>query len=305
MTHLAHSCHPAEYYEYDAFKHLQHSLSLDENALMPMFTVYLDESGTHGESPVIVVGGYIATVKRWIEFERTWKTFIMEREGIKVLHRVDVENFADEFKNWSRARQIKVLRRAHKIIKRYTCIGFSQSVVLADFEKLIPDEVRRAFGGAYGWAALDCLVHVAKWADVHGYRDPIQYVFEKGAEGRHQVDRMFSVLTEPPLGSQPSVLLLDKLRVAGWSFAGKESICALQAADFYAYETYKHMENRIVDGIKRPVRKSALDLIRTTDLQFWSGEKQLQQWIHDQEQIIRKLKDRESFLKSIGRANLI
>jgi hypothetical protein len=36
---------------------------------MPIFTVYFDESGTHGGSPAVVVGGYIGIVKK---MERIW-----------------------------------------------------------------------------------------------------------------------------------------------------------------------------------------------------------------------------------------
>jgi hypothetical protein len=36
----------------------------------------------------------------------------------------------------------------------------------------------------------------------------------------------------------------------------------LQAADLLAYESFKHMDNRIVGGVKRDMRKSLYDLLR-------------------------------------------
>ena len=42
-------------------------------------------------------------------------------------------------------------------------------------------------------------------------------------------------------------------RLRDWSFGGKE-ILPLQVADLWAYESYKHMLNRIVSGPLRKVR---------------------------------------------------
>jgi len=277
---------------------------------MPIFTAYFDESGTHGGSAAVVVGGHIGVVKKWKELGEIWDTHILKREGIKVSHRVDLENFKGEFLGWKRDRQIKVVRRAHKIIKKYTEIGagISQAVVPADFEEVIPDVVKRAFGGAYGWAAHDCLIHVSKWADTHGYREPIHWVFEAGAKGRHQIDRMFGVLVNPPPGAQPSRLVQEKLRVASWTFSPKEYVCQLQAADFYAYESYKEIDNRTIIGgaRKRDIRKSALDLFRPgQDLRFYSEKEHLQRWVDDSGDIIKTFEDRERMLRDVGREDLI
>jgi|GEM_PF-675821 uncharacterized protein DUF3800 len=295
---------------YDAFRHICQSLGVSGDRVMPIFTVYFDESGTHGGSPAVVVGGYIGIVKKWKEFGEIWNTHILKREGIKILHRVDLENFEGEFTGWKRDRQVRVIRRAHKIIKKYTEIGagISQAVVPADFEEVIPDVAKRAFGGPYGWAANCCTIHVSKWADDHGYREPIHWVFEAGAKGRHQVDRMFDLLVNPPPGARPSPIVQQKFRVASWTFSPKESACQLQAADFYAYESYKEIDNRtIVGGVrKRDIRKSALALFRRSqDHRFYSEKEHLRRWVNDSGDIIKGFEDRERMLRDAGREDLI
>jgi len=63
-------------------------------------------------------------------------------------------------------------------------------------------------------------------------------------------------------------------RIAGWTFTDKKSVLPLQAADALAYEAAKEMENGVVDGRKRPIRKSAQDLVRPRDdLQYWNYER--------------------------------
>ena len=36
-------------------------------------SVYLDDSGTHDNSPCIALGGYISTPEKWQVFSREWR----------------------------------------------------------------------------------------------------------------------------------------------------------------------------------------------------------------------------------------
>jgi len=67
---------------YNAFEHLWRSLVFKnaQNSLFAMLTVYLDESGTDGKSPIVMVGGYVSTVARWEQFAIDWDKFV-KQEG--------------------------------------------------------------------------------------------------------------------------------------------------------------------------------------------------------------------------------
>jgi hypothetical protein len=262
-----------------------------------MFTAYFDESRTHDDSSNVVMGGYIAQESQWTEFAREWSRMKAEEE-INVFHRVAMENSWGEFKSWSRERLVDCLHDGHGIIKRRTNIGIGGSELHADFEETMPDVVKRAFGGPYGWLAQECLVGVGHWALEYKRSDPIQYVFEAGARGRHQVDRMMQVLYKDPF-------FRNLAKIGGWSFQSKESVVQLQSADWFAYEVYKHVENRIVDGPKRPIRKSALDLMRPWEKPHFWDRNRLAKWVTDAAPLIENLKTRETMLRSIGREDLI
>src|SRR5712692_5615712 len=165
-----------------------------------MFKVFFDESGTHGDSAAVVVGGYISSEEQWEEFDREW-TQLLRQEGVSGLHRVDIENFRREFTpehGWDRARQIRVLQAAHDIIKRRTTIGTGGALIQADYEAAMPPVVKRAFGTAYGWLVHESIVGVGHWAERARHLSLIQYVFEAGARGRHHVDRIFKSLESDP-----------------------------------------------------------------------------------------------------------
>jgi hypothetical protein len=283
---------------------------------MVMLTAYLDESGTHAEASSMVLAGYVATVDQWSEFYREW-TALLKAENVHVLHRTDIESFHGEFKRskgWDDTRKLRVLRAAHEIIKKWTEIGRAVAVIQADFDGVMLGVIKRAFGGAYGFLAGQYIVEISKWARDTNQPGPIQYVFEAGAKGRRQVDRMCSLMFEkPPRGIIRQRDWREVMRFGGWSFQRKECVRQLQAADFIAYEAYKHMDNRIV-GVpgfpakgfpKAKVRDSALDLFRPNDLIEYFDRQRLRTWINENAKVVRSFEEWEKGLRAMGRKDLI
>ena len=70
----------------------------------------------------------------------------------------------------------------------------------------------------------------------------VRYVFEKGAAGRDEAEKMLRRLKADPNDR-------EKFRIHGYDFEGKETV-PLQAADFLAYESYRQIDNRVVDGVR-------------------------------------------------------
>ncbi|MBI4529606.1 MAG: hypothetical protein HY695_37890 [Deltaproteobacteria bacterium] len=213
---------------------------------------------------------------------------------ISKVHRAELEGFKGEFseeRGWNPDRRQKFLQRVHSIIKSCTYIGVGFAVTKADFEQIIPPDVVKEIGGVYGWCAHNCLIQIEKWSDAHNQQDPIQYIFEAGTHGAGQVGKMLGKLYADPAYRQ-------MLRIKGWSFQGKD-LLPLQAADVVAYECYKHCENQILDKGKRPIRKSAEDLFRLHDTDyFWfSGKEHLQLWLDERN---RGLEASQPF-KGLGR----
>jgi hypothetical protein len=223
-----------------------------------MFIVYFDESGTHYKAKAFALAGYIATAEQWIEFEREWRD-LLQSENISMFHRTDLECFHNEFSEdngWNPTRRERVVRRAQGIIRRRVNIGISSSIIKQAYDEIITGEARHFYGEHYySFAVRDCLERVADWIKRFHRTEPIRYVFEKGAEGQTEVNE---ALTE----AYEDKDLRERFKLDGWSFEDKRSVVQLQAADLLAYETFKHMENQIVDGVKRRMRKSLYDLLR-------------------------------------------
>lgn len=284
---------------YDGFEHLRLSLSWMPFDIVVMFTAYFDESGLHEGSSASVVAGYISDVRSWQTFKSKWDQ-LTHREGVKVLHRSEIESFdkSKNFANWDKDHQIKLLQEAHSIIKDCTIVGIGDAVVKSEFDDVVPPVVKRAFGGVYGWLMQDLLKHIAEWAERTKFSGPIRYVFEAGAEGRHQIDRVISVLYD-------DLPTRNRMRLSGWSYASKDNVTQLQSADWFAYEVYKQVVNQVVCNPWRPKRRSAIDLLRFNldDIYCWD-KRTLKAWVADSRSLIKMLRERERRLRSLGHDEL-
>lgn len=156
-------------------------------------TAYFDESGTHGDSPVSVVAGYLATTAQWRVFETRWRK-MLRAAGIDVFHMVDLENFRGEFQGWSEEQRRKLIREATRIIRTQTEMGVGLATLVQDFENTVTLPFQALFGGIYGWCGWFALDIAAQWAADAGNTNPINYIFEAGARGRHELDRFIATL---------------------------------------------------------------------------------------------------------------
>ncbi len=124
----------------------------------------------------------------------------------------------------------------------------------------------------YTFCVRDCLRHITNWADKYSGNKPIRYIFESGAEGESEVNAIFQAIKK---NEKDKTLL----RYGGFSFEDKRPALPLQAADFCAYEMWKQMQNQIVDGKQRDVRKSFRDLLKVTHSSNYFDKENLMQLV--------------------------
>jgi len=254
---------------YALYWHLSRTLFKQLNGLMGMLSAYFDDSGTDAGTRAAVVGGYVASDFQWKRFVARW-TEALDQEGIKIVRRADLENFRGEFseeRGWNPSRRTDFVRKLHRIIKTCTYSAVSAAVIKDDFTTTMPGWVKELFGGVYGWCACMCVIAMRGWCTEVHHSDPINWTFESGTEGAHEISQMFQALQLPDLR--------DHFCIGSFSFALKE-LKPLQAADLVAYEVFKHIENQLLDRGKRPRRRSALDLFRRQDERyatFWDRDR--------------------------------
>jgi hypothetical protein len=103
---------------------------------------------------------------------------------------------------------------------------------------------------------MDCIRHVSNWAHENKHYEEINFVFEQGGLGLRGLP---DILENEKRQEREAN---DKVRIGESRVEDKRAVIQLQAADVVAYETWKQMQNRIVAGELRPMRRSLWNLLR-------------------------------------------
>jgi hypothetical protein len=194
--------------------------------------VAMDESGVHGDSPVVAVGAYIARPRQWQEWTKRWN---VAKRPIKVFHAVDCQNLAGEFKGWDKTRRDELVIRCLPVIAHSDFFGVVVGIQMLEFEQVMKgrDDLRPLFGTPYTacfqWA-VQIIMNAALGADS---RERIGFVHELN-DYRHEALEAFNWVKKHgnPLGT-----------IIGLQFADKKDYLPLQAADVLAYEGNKRLRD--------------------------------------------------------------
>jgi len=212
-------------------------------------TVYFDDSGTHNESPITVIGGWIAPIQQWKKFIKEWNKAKAEY-GFGELHTANFmfnnknSEFADK-DEWNDAKKKIVLQRLESIILQRVSHGFCLRVVKKDHSELIPQELKKTVGNfPYTYALRGAIGFMENWRKKIGITEPTEYIFDTMTKGaaKTEINRVF----EEAIQMENT---LHKYGIyKGWhSFRDSEEILPLQAADMLAWlslRAYMYEHNR-------------------------------------------------------------
>jgi hypothetical protein len=207
-----------------------------------ILTTYLDESGTHAESPISVMAGYVGTSVQWERFEADWRALV-DRAGVKHIHAVDLFKRTKQFKGW-KAEDVNALATAlNAVIDAHLQVGFSIIVRDDDYNsvyKVGPGPRRLPKDTKYGVLFRACLAFVPSFIASQFInagqtslvqKSTINLVLENGHRNAGDAQRLFKLYKADAL---PECQQL----VGTMDVSTKDSIGA-QAADFLAYSVYR------------------------------------------------------------------
>jgi hypothetical protein len=217
-----------------------------------VFTAHLDESydPERRTSRVFVVGGFVAHDDEWVRFESAWQA-CLDSAGIERFHMREFEHAVAQFEGWERGRRYELIGQLAGIINDHRLFGISSALDTEAYERVflpaLPSEDARILRSPYVFCEQACLEHLAAIRDQIGARGhQIRLVFENNRDVSH-VARVHA---------------RDFLEFMEWQgvFSPPEfapsTLPGLQAADIFAYESFKHVTNQFTSPMPvRPMRK--------------------------------------------------
>jgi hypothetical protein len=199
------------------------------------WTVYLDESGTHGASSILVMGGAVATADQWRTFDRRWET-VLEREHLPYIHYVDLIGRRKFYRKYSTPEVNQICAELAGIA--LSTIPLTVSAVLRpdDYHSIYKVEATRRFNrnsplGILFRATASFLPSYIADAGLDE-RPEIDFVYEAGAANDGDIKQLYQLLqteTPPEWGKRLGTLtFVEKGLARGLELADGVSFASLR-----------------------------------------------------------------------------
>jgi Protein of unknown function (DUF3800) len=194
--------------------------------------VYLDESGTHDDSPIMLMGGFLANTEQWESFNNEWQS-LLKSFGIQSCHAVDLKHHTKQFKGWSVDKRKEFILEANRIIQEQLELGVTTIIRKDDYDSIYksasnPQKLRKdsKFGVLFR-GCLSFIVSVVTTDFELAKQSTINFILEDGAKNSGDAKRLFE------LGKSNNLPEWSHL-LGSLTFGQKQSY-GLQAADLVVY----------------------------------------------------------------------
>jgi hypothetical protein len=111
---------------------------------------YFDDSGTHGDTRVVVWGGFLGTVDQWVDLDRRWREKLAKplpnKARLKKFALADCRWAVEEFESYSYAERDLIQADFRQLIIDVGVIGMAYAVDRHAYTELMSQEAQNFFG---------------------------------------------------------------------------------------------------------------------------------------------------------------
>ena len=198
-----------------------------------MLFAYLDESGTHAQSPVAMIGGFVASSELWVGLESDWGA-VLDTFEVPFFHASECEAGHGIYQSLSRTLRDLLFSGLAKVIARHKPTAVYTAITRAHFDETRARGVE-TFESPYHACFEFCLQQIAQWSKDNADGEPIALVFAEQEEYEDQAKALYDLYRKNRRWGKELVSL---------AHAQPKKLPALQAADLIVYEKTRHEVER-------------------------------------------------------------
>lgn len=247
---------------YDPIEHLAtilHPLGSKLRLMAALnFNAYIDDSGSHKDSRVFVLGGCIGPASDWSLWYPQWKGLLTNpgngHRAIEYFHAVEAAHSGGEFRGWNKEESNLFPIRLIPTIEKRRIVKFGVAIVMKDFREIITGKLLEEFKSPYYLCMLSCVAllrGLLKRQDAPR-KERIGYIFEEQNEFEAHAKALYSEIKSVKRNER-------YYKMGPIAFDTKRNAPMLQAADLVAFETYSYMQERM--GIRKREYPQRYDLL--------------------------------------------
>lgn len=218
-----------------------------------MLYAYLDEGGTHAQSPVVTICGLVASADLWSALEPDWQEKL-DNVQVPYFHAAPCEAGDKPYQNVARPFRESLFSGLATVIAKHKPIVINVAVKRADWDAA-KARGETAFADPYHQVFEFAMQQLAQWSLVAMSGEPIALMFAKHPHYEEQGEQIFRLYAHSIWGNVFAAL----------AFGNPERIIPLQAADLVTYEKTRREVAKQTDPniLMRP----ALRILSEADVQ--------------------------------------
>lgn len=193
-----------------------------------MLKVFMDDSGSGGDSPWYVLAGYVGTVDSWIKFEGEWAALLSSPKAIEYFKASQAESRKDQFDGFSIEERNAKLDGFVQIVNRYALQAVYVRTLQRHYDEVIKGKVPPEWDSPY-YLLLTAFILSCTTAEKYlGQSRPMEFVLYSSQRFEKTAERFDAMLRPLPQVNG---------RVANIAYRDEKEFLPLQAADLLAWQT--------------------------------------------------------------------
>lgn len=235
---------------------------------VPPYQVYIDDSGSEPQSPVIVLAGFVADHDQWAKFSDEWDTALKEPPGLGYFKMTEAANMGGEFSEengWTEPKRDDRVITLARIIAKYAKARVAAAMPYDAFMRhigTIPASARSlSTDTPYPFLLLQTVMAVAVRGDLYGIDSPCDFIFDEQSGHQEEISKAWPQ-TRALIDRAATRSDISQRIGSPPIFRDDKNFLPLQAADLYAWQVrYNYVRNNAVRGqtiIMPPTREFRL-----------------------------------------------
>jgi hypothetical protein len=244
---------------------------------LAMITAYIDESGTHQGSKLLVLAAFVGEQSEWDSIEARFRK--ANKLAGRTFHAVDCAQGGKEFRGMHKDKRYRIHKKMVRVVNDHEICGLGYGVYLEDYAEVYPrngEKWEKWLRGAYRLMFAHLVVRIASHTLERYPGERVSLIVEDSPHWYSVASHQFLTMKRDKKWSKGAVLET----IAPYS---TEDAPQLHAPDLLAYEAYL-LKVRQRYPTKHPVREHMARLAKNELLGHMWGKDNLEKWKKRQEE---------------------